>query len=75
MTFWASAIDAGGGQSGAASGIMNGVGNLGGLVAPVLTPYIAQRAGWTWALLFGSLVVLAGALAWLFIDPTRRTTA
>lgn len=70
--FWASAIEAGGGQSGAASGIMNGVGNVGGLIAPVLTPYIAKHAGWSWGLYFGSFVVLAGAMSWFFIDPVRR---
>ncbi|MBI3695488.1 MAG: MFS transporter [Acidobacteria bacterium] len=68
--FWASAIEAGGGESGAASGVMNGFGNVGGLVAPVLTPYIAQHAGWSWGLYFGSVVVLTGAVAWFFIDPT-----
>ncbi len=70
--FWASAIEAGSGQSGAASGIMNGMGNVGGLLAPVLTPYIAKHAGWSWGLYFGSFVVLAGAMSWFFIDPARR---
>ncbi len=73
--FWASAIEAGEGHAGAASGIMNGVGNLGGLIAPVLTPYIAQRAGWSWSLYFASAMVLAGAVTWLAIDPTRKTAA
>ncbi len=72
--FWASAIEAGKNQVGAAGGIMNGVGNVGGLLAPVLTPYIAARAGWTWGLHFGSIVVLAAALAWCFIDPSRPET-
>jgi ACS family glucarate transporter-like MFS transporter len=64
--FWASAIEAGGVQSGSATGIMNGIGNLGGLLAPVLTPFIAQRAGWSWGLYAASLFVLAGAISWLF---------
>jgi MFS family permease len=69
--FWASAIEAGKNQVGAAGGIMNGVGNVGGLLAPVLTPYIAARAGWTWGLHFGSIVILSAALAWCFIDPSQ----
>jgi len=36
--FWASAIDAGGRQAGAAGGLLNSVGNFGGLLAPTLTP-------------------------------------
>ena len=70
---WASAIEAGTGQAGAASGIMNGIGNIGGLIAPVLTPWVAQRAGWSAGLYVGSAVVLAGALAWLFINPDAAT--
>ena len=65
--FWAALIEAGGSHVGAAGGIMNGVGNLGGVVAPVLTPYIASSAGWSWSLYFGSLVVLTGAVTWFFL--------
>jgi len=54
---------------GTAGGIMNGIGNLGGLLAPVLTPYIASCAGWSWGLYFGSFVVLAGAVTWFFLRP------
>lgn len=66
---WATAIDAGRSQAGAASGIMNGIGNMGGLIAPVATPWVAQWAGWTAGLYVGSAVVFVGALAWFFIDP------
>jgi ACS family glucarate transporter-like MFS transporter len=69
--FWASAIEAGRRQVGAAGGILNGVGNVGGLLSPILTPYIATLAGWSWGLHFGSIVVLAAALAWFFIDPGK----
>ena len=36
----------GGKHVGAACGIMNSAGNLGGFLAPLLTPWIAARAGW-----------------------------
>jgi len=65
--FWAAAIDTAGNHVGAAGGIMNGVGNVGGLLAPVLTPYIASRAGWPWGLYSGSSIVLAGAAVWFFV--------
>jgi sugar phosphate permease len=67
-SFWASAIELGGREAGAACGIMNTGGNVGGFVAPILTPFIASFAGWTWGLYFGSIVVLVGVVTWLFID-------
>ena len=69
--FWASAIDAGGRQAGAAGGLLNSVGNFGGLLAPTLTPYLAQRFGWTYSLHFGSLMVLLGAASWFLIQPVQ----
>ena len=70
--FWASAIEVGAVQSGAATGILNGFGNFGGFLAPIVTPFIAQRAGWTWGLHFASLVVLLGAVTWFFGGPARN---
>jgi MFS family permease len=70
--FWASAIDAGGRQAGAAGGLLNSVGNVGGLLAPTLTPYLAQRFGWTYGLHFGSLMVLLGAASWFLIQPPKE---
>lgn len=69
--FWASAIEAGGRDPGAAGGILNAGGNLGGLLAPILTPYIAARANWSWSLHIASLIVLAGAGAWLLMEQPR----
>jgi MFS family permease len=67
--FWGSAIDLGGKRVGAAGGILNTGGNLGGILSPIVTPFLAQRLGWTWSLHFASVVVVAGVLAWFFIDP------
>lgn len=68
--FWATAIDLGRGKVGASSAIMNPCGNIGGFLAPILTPLIAGYAGWSWGLYFGAGVVLVGAIAWFLIDPT-----
>lgn len=73
-TFWSTAIHMGGKQVGAACGIMNCGGNVGGMLAPILTPLIARRFGWTGGLSFASAVVLMGMLAWFFIEPTHRAT-
>jgi ACS family glucarate transporter-like MFS transporter len=70
-SFWAAAIEVGGTQSGAAGGILNTGGNLGVLIAPVLTPWIAARYGWSAGLYFGSFIVLVGASLWLVISPTN----
>ena len=73
--FWAALIEAGGSHVGTAGGIMNGVGNIGGVLAPVLTPYIAARAGWSWGLYFGSFIVVAGAVTWLFLQRSPEPVA
>ena len=62
--FWATAAAAGREYAGSAGGFMNSVGNLGGMIAPVVTPLIAARFGWTSALWVASGVVLLGVLAW-----------
>jgi ACS family glucarate transporter-like MFS transporter len=70
--FWASAIEVAGEQVGAACGILNTGGNVGGFLAPVLTPYIASQAGWSWGLYAGSLMAIVGVVACYFVDPTGR---
>jgi MFS family permease len=70
-SFWAAAIEVGGSQSGAAGGILNTGGNLGGLIAPALTPWIAARYGWSESLYFGCFVVLVGAALWFVISPAK----
>jgi len=68
--FWAATIDAGGENAGAACGVLNTGSNIGGFIAPVLTPFIASLAGWSPALYFGCLVAALGVVIWLFIDAT-----
>ena len=55
---------------GAACGILNTGGNAGGFFAPVITPYIAARAGWQWGLYSGSLMAILGVIACYFVVPT-----
>ena len=70
--FWAVAIEISGEHVGPACGILNTGGNLGGMLAPQLTPIIAAHFGWAGGLYFGSLMVLIGMLTWLLVDPTKR---
>ncbi|PYT31415.1 MAG: hypothetical protein DMG57_05145 [Acidobacteria bacterium] len=69
--FWSTAIHMGGRQVGAACGIMNTGGNIGGALAPILTPLIASRFGWAGGLYFACGLVLLGMLAWFFIDASH----
>jgi MFS family permease len=69
--YWVSSSDLGGKHVGAAGGILNTGANIGGFLAPIMTPFLASRAGWSWALYAGSLVALVGVLLWCFIDVTK----
>jgi sugar phosphate permease len=79
---WTTAVELGGRQGGTAAGICNTGGNLGGLIAPVLTPLLShavmfvfavnKQVGWQWGIALGGLICLFGAILWLWIDPHER---
>jgi len=69
--FWATAVDLGRRRGGTTAGIMNTGGNLGGLAAPMVTPWVAAFLGWKWAIGLGSAICMLGVVAWCRIDPTR----
>ena len=71
--FWQTAIELGGARGGTAAALMNTGGNGIGLLAPLLTPFIAARLGWQAGLGMGAVVGLAGALCWLWIRPAPAT--
>jgi MFS family permease len=73
--FWASAISVAHNDAGAAGGLMNTIGNIGGILAPVLTPLIASRFGWQTAMWVGSGVLLAGMAAWFFVPVSDGAAA
>ena len=63
---------------------MNTGGNIGGLIAPVLTPFVADKvkasygeeAGWQVAIGLACVVSAVGGLIWLWIvPPTGDTTS
>jgi MFS family permease len=69
---WSTAIELGGRHGGTAAGIFNTSGNLGGLIAPVLTPWISGLFGWGWGIGLGGLACLFGVVLWLGVDPAER---
>jgi MFS family permease len=72
--YWAAAIDASGQHSGTGGAIFNTGGNLGGMLAPTVTPLVAHWFGWSSGLYFGGALVLLGVLVWFFLEkqPARR---
>jgi ACS family D-galactonate transporter-like MFS transporter len=71
--FWTTAVDLGGPRGGTSAGICNTGGNAGGLVAPVLTPWVATAfKDWRLGMSLGSVVCLLGVVLWLWIDPSPR---
>jgi MFS transporter, ACS family, tartrate transporter len=62
------------GAAGAAMGLVNALGNLGGWFGPLAVGFLKQRTG-SFAYSFGFLgaaLFLGGILAWLFLPKTRR---
>ena len=62
---WVAALEIGGKSCGTSAAIVNTGGNLGGLVAPVVTIYVAKTYGWNAGFLVASIACLLGVLLWL----------
>ena len=61
-----------GGLTGVVTGFMNTLGNLGGMVGPLVVGYAVQHWGsWSLAFYVTAAVYASGAIAWLTIDPAR----
>jgi ACS family glucarate transporter-like MFS transporter len=73
--FWSVTADIGGASSGSVSGLMNMGAQLGGALTASLTPWIADRYGWTASFLVAAALCVLGALTWLLVDPDRKLAA
>src|SRR5262249_26672377 len=70
---WAVPIDVAPDHAGVVSGCMNTLGNLGGLLCPLVIGFAVDRWGsWTFPFYVTAAVYASGRLAWLTIDPQRR---
>lgn len=69
--YWTISADIGGRSAGLVSGVMNFGCQTGGVVVAALTPVLAQAYGWTASFAVAAAVCLAGAAAWIFVDPAR----
>jgi MFS transporter, ACS family, glucarate transporter len=69
---WGTCIDIGGRRAGALSGAMNTSGQVGAILSPILIALVVQRSGIPAAPLFVTgMLFLLGAVAWLWVDPTK----
>ena len=68
---WAACMDVGGKYAGTLSGTMNMMGNLGGVVSPIVIAYILTHTNSNWGMTFyvSAAVYFAGIFFWLFLDP------
>jgi MFS transporter, ACS family, D-galactonate transporter len=62
--FWTVAVNIGGARGGTSAAIMNTGGNGIGLLAPMVTPWLASQLGWQWGIGVGALIGILGALCW-----------
>ncbi len=68
-SYWSTAIEVAPHDAGAASGLMNLAGNLGGVASTLLVPVLVHQFGWFQALLSGSVFAISGAAFWLLLRP------
>jgi ACS family glucarate transporter-like MFS transporter len=74
-TFWSVSVDIAGRSSGVFSSMVNMGGQFGGALTASLTPWIAQRYGWTASFAVAAAMAVIGALCWLVVHPERALEA
>jgi nitrate/nitrite transporter NarK len=73
---WATCLDVGRQHAGTVSGAMNSLGQIGGVIAPVLMAWLVQRSGsWELPLLISAGYYAVSALLWLLIDAEQPLEA
>lgn len=69
---WSTVISLGGKYTGSVSGWMNLWGNIGGVLAPVVTAYLVTNYGWNNAFVATSLFGIVAIIAWSFVKPGKQ---
>ncbi len=70
-SFWSVSADIAGRSSGVFSSMVNMGAQVGGAVTASLTPWVAQRFGWTTSFAIAAALAIVGALLWLTVHPER----
>ncbi|WP_260706989.1 MFS transporter [Edaphobacter flagellatus] len=74
-SFWSVSNDIAGRSSGIFSSMVNMGGQIGGAVTASLTPWIAQRFGWTTSFAVAAALSILGAICWMTVHPERPLDA
>jgi MFS family permease len=76
-SFWTTAVDIGGRRGGTTGAIVNTGGNAGGILAPAVSRGLGElfHEDWRPGFYIGSLVCLAGAVLWWWIDPRKHVSS
>jgi ACS family glucarate transporter-like MFS transporter len=70
---WASAVDVGGRHAGVTAGVMNTVGQVGGILSPIVLATLVDATGnWNLPLLVLAAIYAVAGVAWLTINPEQR---
>jgi MFS transporter, ACS family, glucarate transporter len=70
-SFWSVSADIAGRSSGVFSSIVNMGAQIGGAVTASLTPWVAQRFGWTTSFAIAAGLAALGAVLWMTVHPER----
>jgi MFS transporter, ACS family, glucarate transporter len=70
-SFWSVSADIAGRSSGVFSSIVNMGAQVGGAVTASLTPWVAQRFGWTTSFAIAAGLAFLGAALWWTVQPER----
>jgi ACS family glucarate transporter-like MFS transporter len=70
-SFWSVSADIAGLNSGVFSSMVNMAGQVGGAVTASLTPWVAQRFGWTTSFAIAATLAAIGGVLWMTVHPER----
>ena len=70
-SFWSVSADIAGRSSGVFSSMVNMGAQIGGAVTASLTPWVAQRFGWTTSFAIAAALAVLGAGLWMTVHPER----
>ena len=71
-SYWSVTAGIAGRSAGSVSGVMNMIGQFGGVVTASLTPWVAKEFGWTPSFLLAAGLAIVGSLCWLAVDPSHE---
>jgi ACS family glucarate transporter-like MFS transporter len=74
-SFWSVSADIAGRSSGVFSSMVNMGAQIGGAVTASLTPWVAQRFGWTTSFAIAAALAVVGAGLWMTVHPERPLSA